>query len=56
MRSPRQTSYVQTLNDEFTDPSGDLTREEQASPPLVYVPPISASEEEQGEEEPGRPG
>ena len=48
--------YVQTLNDKFTDPSGDLTPEEQGSPPLAVISPISASQEAQEVEEPGRPG
>jgi len=46
--------YVQTLNDTFTDPSGDMTPEQQASPSLAAVTPTSATEEEQGIEEPGR--
>jgi hypothetical protein len=33
--------YVQTLNDEFTDPSGDMTPDEKESPPLAVAEPIS---------------
>jgi Dynamin family len=48
--------YVQTLNDTFTDPSGDMTPEEKVSPPLAAVSPISSSEEAPEVDEPGRPG
>ncbi|MEN8205585.1 MAG: dynamin family protein [Pseudomonadota bacterium] len=41
--------YVQTLNDKFTDPSGDMTPEaSEASPPLAVVERIS--QEDQAEE------
>ena len=33
--------YVQTLNDKFTDPSGDMTPEEKASTPLAVAGPVS---------------
>ena len=46
--------YVQTLNDTFTDPSGDLTPDEKESASPAVVPPISAAEEEKGIDEPGR--
>jgi hypothetical protein len=47
--------YVQTLNDTFTDPSGDMTPEEKVSPPLAAVSPISSSEEAPTVEEPEIP-
>ena len=44
--------YVQTLNDKFTDPSGDMTPAEEASPSLAVVEPISR---EGQQEETGSP-
>ena len=46
--------YVQTLNDKFTDPSGDLTSEEKETPPLAMVASVSDAEENQVVEEPVR--
>jgi hypothetical protein len=48
--------YVQTLNDNFTDPSGDAAPEEDVAPPLTAVAAPGSSVDDPGTGEPGRSG
>ena len=45
-------SYVQTLNDTFTDPSGEQSPQERSAPSLAVVTPIDKDSESQTRAEP----